>query len=89
MHDVEIVKSLEALHHLDEDAPDLFLVEVRLPFLMVNNLLEDISIVSELHHNAKSLALIINESLFVGDDAWVLDRCQNSNFVKSIFPLLV
>ena len=53
MQDLTAVKGTEASHNLDENIPDFLLFDVGFPFLIVADLLEDISIVSILHYQTK------------------------------------
>lgn len=52
MEDVEVVQCLQSQHCLDEDAPDLALLEQFLPLLVLHDLLIQIPIVGELHDDA-------------------------------------
>ena len=52
MENVDVVQSFQALDHLDEDAPDVFLSQIGLLTLVASDLLEQISIVGIFHHNA-------------------------------------
>ena len=44
-----VVQCLEASYNLDEDVPDLLLLDVGLSFLVAANLLENVTIVCILH----------------------------------------
>ena len=44
-----VVQRLEASYNLDEDVPDLLLLDVGLSFLVAANLLENVTIVCILH----------------------------------------
>lgn len=52
MEDINFVQRSETLDDLDENAPDVFLLEVCLLFLMTRNFLEHITVVRVLHNNA-------------------------------------
>lgn len=52
MEDVEVVQGLESDDSLDENGPDLAFLEQFLPLLVVDDLLVEVAIVSELHHDA-------------------------------------
>ena len=53
VENVSIVKGLQTLDNLYKDAPDIFLAQIRLLFLMSCNFLEKISIIGELHNYTK------------------------------------
>ena len=53
MENIHIVQRLQALDHLDEDAPDIVLLKVGLLLLMLSDFLEKVTIVGILHHNAE------------------------------------
>ena len=50
VHNFSGVKSSKAPHNLDEDVPDLLLLNVSFSFLVATYLLENVSIVGVLHH---------------------------------------
>ncbi len=50
MQDLPVVQGLETANNLYEDVPYLLLLDVRLPFLIAAYLLEDVAVVSVLHH---------------------------------------
>ena len=69
-------------------------------FLVVSDLLEQVSIVSVLHDDAELLVKgkyflpeggrrLVNEGFLVGDDVSVVDGCENPHFVQSVFFLLI
>lgn len=53
MENIHVVKRLQALDHLDEDAPDIVLLKVSLFLLMLRDFLEKVTIIGILHHNAE------------------------------------
>ena len=50
VQDLTAVEGAQATDNLDEDIPDLFLLDVGLTLLVVTDFLEDIAIVSVLHY---------------------------------------
>lgn len=54
MQDLSIMEGLESPDDLDEDIPDLLLLDVCLSLLVVADLLEDVAVVSVLHYQAKN-----------------------------------
>jgi hypothetical protein len=52
MINVQVVKGLQALQHLDQDVPDFFLVHVNSFLLVVTYFVEQVSVVGVLHYNA-------------------------------------
>ena len=84
MQNFPVVQGLETSDNLDENIPNLLLLDVCLPLLVAANLLEHISIVRIFHHNAKRIVVFVYENLLVGDDIGVVDTCKDSNFIDSI-----
>jgi len=83
MHDIQIVHGLEALDHLDEDAPDELFFEAlvllvglgnrrALPLEALHDLAVEVAHVHELHDDAEGLRLLINESFFVTNNIIVI-----------------
>jgi hypothetical protein len=52
MQNFEIVQGFQAFHNLDEDIPDIGFVKHLILFLLLNDLLVEVAIVGELHHDA-------------------------------------
>ena len=52
MENATAVEGLQAAHDLNEDVPDLLLLDIRLPFLITAQLLKHISIIRILHDQA-------------------------------------
>lgn len=52
MEDVEVMESLQSQHSLDEHTPNLAFLKEFFSLLVVYDLLIEISIVRELHHDA-------------------------------------
>ena len=60
----------------------MFLREGVLVLLVTDNLLVDVSIITEIHDYAKNVAIgLIEEGFFVTNDIWVLNRGENSNLI--------
>jgi hypothetical protein len=60
MQDLAVMQSFEASDYLNKDVPNLLLFDVSFSLLVTANLLEDISIVSILHHQTKLYFLLLN-----------------------------
>ena len=73
MQDAELVECLQASHHLNHYLPDVLLFHEVLVILTLAYLLEDISSISKLHHDAQRARVLIKESLFVRSDERVFD----------------
>lgn len=56
---------------------------------MAANRLQKITSVCKLHYDTQRLSCLFNESLLVADDIWVLDGCENTNFIKCVLFLLI
>ena len=69
MQDVPGMQSLECLDNLYKDEPDTLLVDVLLLFLMLDNLLVEISIVEKVHHQTETGRSVLKKGLFVTDYA--------------------
>ena len=52
MENATAVEGLQAAHDLNEDVPDLLLLDIRLPFLITAQLLKHIPIIRILHEQA-------------------------------------
>ena len=83
------MQSLETPDNLDEDVPDLLLLDVGLSFLVTANLLEHIAVVSVLHDEAKAGAALVDEGLFVGDHVLVDDAGQYAHLVQGVLLLFL
>ena len=67
MQDLAIMQSFKASDNLNEDIPDLLLLDVGLSFLVAANLLEHVTIVCILHYEAQTGAGFVDESFFVSN----------------------
>ena len=56
---------------------------------MAANRLQKITSVCKLHYDTQRLSCLFKESLLVADDIWVLDGCENTNFIKGVLFLLI
>ena len=56
MQDAQLVERLEPADHLNDNLPDVLLLHELFVVLALADALEDVSIVSELHHNANTVA---------------------------------
>ena len=82
--DTTQVETSQAPNNLDEDIPDLLLLNVGLPLLIVADFLEDVSVVRILHDQTQARSRLINEGITVGNDVRVLDRGEDSDFIEGI-----
>lgn len=89
MQNLAHVECAETPGNLDEDIPNLLLLDVGFPLLVVADLLVQISIVRELHHKAQATAALVNESFFVTDYVWFVDARENPDFVEGIFSFFL
>ena len=87
MYDLLGVKSHKTIQHLPEDMPYLIFLDKRFEFLRLTNLCIKVSTICDLHYNAQLICLFIKKCLFITNDIFVHNRCQNSNFIQSIFLL--
>lgn len=80
---------LQSAQRLDHYLPNLSLLDVRLHLLVVADLLEDVSVVGELHDDAKALVLVVEKRLLVLDDVGVPDGRQDPHLVDGILTFLL
>lgn len=73
MHDLDLMHSLQTAHRLNENLPNLTLLDVSLLLFVLHDLLENVAIVGQLHDYAERLRLLIDERFLVLDDVWVID----------------
>ena len=74
---------------LYEDIPDFLFFDVRLPLLIVADLLEDVAVVGILHDQAQTRGGLIDEGVPIGNHIRVVNRRQDPYFVQSIFFLFL
>jgi hypothetical protein len=83
------VKGPQPPHNLDEHVPNLLLLDVGLSLLVVDDLLVQIAIVCELHHEAECATALVYKCLFITDNIRFVDRSQNAHLVEGVFALLL
>ena len=81
MQDAADVECAESTDDLNEDVPDLLLLDVGLPLLIVTDFLEDIAVVGVLHHKTQARGCLVNECISIRDDIWMVNRGQDSHFI--------
>lgn len=47
----------------------------------------EVTVVTELHHNAEHHGFVLVESFMVARHIWVTDRCQNYDFIERVLLL--
>lgn len=67
------MKSLQSPDNLNKVVPDLFLSELGLLLFVLLDCLQQVSTVRELHDDAEASFLVLEESLLVADDVWMVD----------------
>jgi hypothetical protein len=60
-------------YDLDKDIPDLLLFNVSLALLIVANFLEDVSVISILHHKTQTRSGLVNKGITVCNYIWMVD----------------
>ena len=45
---------------------------------------EEITTVSELHHNTQTACIVLKECLFVANDVWMVHGCEDAHLVQSV-----
>ena len=89
VEDLQLMEGLETTHHLNNDLPDMLLLDELLIVLAFTDSLKNVAIVSKLHHNAERVRGLIKESLTVGSDERILDTRQNTNLIQSVLLLSI
>ena len=89
MQNLTTVEGTEASHNLDENVPNFLFLDVGLSFLVIADLLEDITIVGILHHKAQTRRWLIYESIAICNNIRMVDRCKDAHFIKGVFLLPV
>ena len=101
MQNFPFVENLKASNDLYKDVPDFLFLDVSFPFLVVTDLLKDVSVVSILHDEAtkkvslyycylpERTARVVYEGFLVRYYVRVTYGGQNSNLVQGVFLLLV
>lgn len=88
MHDVRFMQSFQPTYKLNENLPNLDFPKHIVIFLVLHNLLIQITSIAVLHNNAQAIELQINKSLLVVDYILTFDTRQNSHFIYRILPFL-
>ena len=65
MEDIELMQSIKSFEHMNECTPDVILIEGCVLFLMNYYFLVKVSVISELHNNAKFHTKLTRESCFL------------------------
>lgn len=84
---LQVVEGLEAADHLDEKVPYFMLTEGRICSLVLLDFLEEVAAGGVLHHEAEAAGFVLEERVFVANHVDVVDRCENTDFVQSVFLL--
>ena len=74
MEDVHIVERFQSLYDLDENAPNIVFFEVGLFLLVLCNFLEEISVVSILHHNTKLNRCAVTDQILIAFKLTIVKR---------------
>lgn len=83
------MKGLEASDDLDDYLPNVLFLHELFVVLAFANALEDISVVTVVHHNAQGRGIFIKKCFLISGYEGVFDGGQNSDFVQSILFLSV
>ena len=84
MENSQLMQKFETSNNTDDYAPYLLFWKPTIRLLVLSDLLEQVTIVSKVHHNAQKF-LFLKKSLFVSYDAWVVgERSQDTNLIQSI-----
>lgn len=83
------MEGLESLCHMNENSPDLLLCECLVIFLVLDDLLVQVAIISVFHDHTSLIfdlpeAIVFDEGLLITDNVWVVNRGQDADFVESI-----
>jgi len=93
VHDIEIMQSLKPIDDLDSYLPDIVLRKASAFFLVLLNLLEEVTTISIFHNYAEVglfILAVVHKRLEVSDDVRVaLYAGQDSHLVYGILPLFV
>ena len=83
------VKGPQPPHNLDEHVPNLLLLDVGLSLLVVDDLLVQIAIICELHHEAECATALVYKCLFITDNIRFVNRSQNAHLVEGVLALFL
>ena len=84
MQDFADVKRPKSSDYLYKNIPDFFLFNISFTLLISTNFLVNISIISELHNQAKTLSCFIYESFFVANHIRLIYWRKYTHFIQSI-----
>jgi hypothetical protein len=73
MDNFQVMQCLQTLNHLNKNGPALRLRYILLPFLARADLVQQVTTVCVLHHNAESRRCILEEAVLVRNDIWMPD----------------
>ena len=85
MYYLTIMKSIDALDHLDKVVPYDSFFQKRPVFLVLIDYFQEVASFSKLKDDAKALWRFIIEGFFVPNDVLVVNWSKNSYFIKSIW----
>ena len=71
MENLDLMENFKSSDHLNESLPDEVLVHESSMFLMVEDLLVQVSVIRKLHYQAKTLTGVFEEGFFVPDNVWM------------------
>lgn len=84
MHYVDIMQRLQTANNLNQQMPNLWFREAALIFLMIDDLLVKVSIVSIFHDDTEGIVVLIDKYFFIRNDVRISYTCQNTDFIDSI-----
>ena len=78
------MQCLEAPYDLDKVVPNLLFGEELAISLFLSDNLQNVAAVCVLHYYAQTVSGIFEESLFVSNNVWMVDTCQDAHFVQGV-----
>ena len=87
MENAANVKGPQASDNLNKDVPDLLFLDVSLPFLVVTDFLENITIISIFHNQTEARCRFVNKGISIRDDIRMVNRGQYTHLVQGVFFL--
>ena len=97
MENFELVERLQAAHHVDEELPDVALLEELRTSCVLDYFHVEVAAIRVLHDDAERLALFLEEGFLVSHDVRMSrvfeksdlpDRGENADLVERVFLLL-
>ena len=82
------MEGTETPNDLYKHIPDLLLFNVSLALLIVAYFLEYVAIVSILHDQAQTRSCLVDKSVAVCNNIWMVDRSEDPDLIKGIHLLL-